>query len=292
MRKFDKTYQRERKVLVKYLLIIIGILVFFNFLFLIFSNLSVIQEIQEEINITEGQNEIKENESIINLRNDEDKTEEIQFLELEDAVLVEVRVPAVNSKGEGVSTIISVEITKGSGRTFADIENLLFWADTQQSIRMGRYVAGQITGKNLNNYDMVYNIKAEATAIGGPSAGSALAIATIFALEGLNPKDDVFISGTINHDGSIGYVSAIVEKTKASKEAGAEIFLVPLLQSRGVVYETKEHCQEFGTSQVCTTETRPIQIDLKEKYGIDVIEVGSIREALDYFLREGDNFGF
>jgi uncharacterized protein len=290
MRKFDKIYERERKVLVKNLLIILVILVSLNLLFLIFANFSFTQEIQEEINITEEQNETKENESIID--SEEDKTKEIQFLELEDAVLVEIRVPAVNSKGEGVSTIISVEITEGSGRTFVDIENLLFWADTQQSIRMARYVAGQITKKSLDNYDMVYNIKAEANVIGGPSAGSALTIATIFALEGLNPKEEVFISGTINHDGSIGHVSEIVEKTKASKEAGAEIFLVPLLQSRGVVYETKEHCQEFGTSQVCKTETRPIQIDLKEKYGIDVIEVGSIREALDYFLREGDDFSF
>jgi uncharacterized protein len=286
MRKLDKTYEKERKGIVKYLLIIIAILVSLNLLFLI---------IQRASDISDADLGSLQNENTSDSETAPPKSQGIEptrFIKSEDSTLVEIKVPAVNSDGKGVATIISVEVTEGNGRTFVDIENLLFWADTQQSIRMARYVAGQTTKKDLNKYNLVYNIKADATVIGGPSAGSALTIATIFALEGLNPREDVFISGTINHDSTIGYISEVVEKAKASKEAGASIFLVPLLQSRGIIYETKEHCQEFGTSEICTTETRPIQVDLKEKYGLNVIEVENIKDAVSYFLRQGDEFSF
>ena len=91
------------------------------------------------------------------------------------------------------------------------------------------------------------------------------------------------ITGTINHDGSIGPVSAILEKAKVSREAGANIFLVPLLQNRDVIYKTDEHCEAFGISEICTTETRPIKINVTEEAGINVVEVANVEEALKYF---------
>ncbi len=212
-------------------------------------------------------------------------TEEEQktFVSLENSTFVSIKLPAVNSEGKGVSTILNVEAKKGRGRTLVDIDNLLFWADTQHSIRMARLVAGNFTGINVDNYDLIYNIKANASLIGGPSAGAAITIATIFALQGKEPRKDVMITGTINHDGSIGPVLGILEKAKASKEVGASLFLVPLLQSRDVVYETKKHCGRFGSMEICQQETIPKKIDVSEETGIEVIEVGNIEEALEYF---------
>jgi uncharacterized protein len=197
--------------------------------------------------------------------------------------LVKMKLPAVDSEGNGVSTTLSVEASKGTGRTLVDIENLLFWADTQHSIRMARLVADDFTNESVEEYDLIYNVEANASIIGGPSAGAALTLATIFALRGKQPREDVMITGTINHDGSIGPVSAILEKAKASRDAGASIFLVPLLQSRDVVYETKKHCEEFGGFEVCQTETIPKKINVGEEADIEVIEVGDIEEALEYF---------
>jgi len=219
------------------------------------------------------------NEKEISGTEEEQKT----FVSLGNSTFVSMKLPAVDAQGKGVSTTLNVEAVKGRGRTLVDIDNLLFWADTQHSIRMARLVADNFTNISVDNYDLVYNIKANASVIGGPSAGAAITIATIFALKGEKPRKDVMITGTINHDGSIGPVSAILEKAKASKEAGAKLFLVPLLQSRDVIYETKKHCERFGFTEICTQETIPKKIDVSEETGIKVIEVANIEEALEYF---------
>ena len=262
-KKMEKKYNNERKNIVKHLLFILAILVALNILFLF----------------------LNEKNNLNNETTDFFSTNlETKFFSNTNGTLIELKVPAIDTNGKGVTTILSVESVKGSGKTLVDIENLLFWADTQQSIRMARYVAGNITGKNLDNYDLIYSVKIKnASLIGGPSAGAAITIATIFALEGKKPKENVVITGTINHDGSIGPVSEIIEKAKAAKKSGAELFLVPISQSYDVGYESTEHCQKFGTTEICSNETRLKKINVSEEAGIKVIEVENINQALQYF---------
>lgn len=206
------------------------------------------------------------------------------FLNIGDSTKIRMELPAIDPAGNGVYTYLSVEAVKGTGRTLVDIENLLFWADTQQSIRMARLVADNYTGdKSVSDFDLVYNIEANASVIGGPSAGAALTIATIFAINSEKPREDVMITGTINHDGSIGPISGVLEKAKASKQAGANLFLVPLLQSEEILYDSSQHCQQFGNTEICTTETKPRKVNISEEAQIKVIEVANISEALDYF---------
>lgn len=194
--------------------------------------------------------------------------------------------PAVDSKGNGVMTLLVVEAVPGSGRTLVDIDNLLFWGDTQHSIRIAKNVAGNITGIDVNDYDLVYNVYANASVIGGESAGAALVLATISVLQNRTLRQDVIITGTINHDGTIGPVQAILPKAKAAKANNATLFLVPLLQSREVMYETRQHCEKFGATEFCTEEQIPKKVNISEESGITVIEVGSIRDALQYFFKE------
>lgn len=217
-------------------------------------------------------------------RENEEGINNLKFVSLNNASLISMKVPAVDDKGNGITSFLVIEAMPGSGRTLVDIDNLLFWADTQQSIRLARLVAANITGLDINNYDLIYNIHANATVIGGESAGAAIAIATIAALENKRLNESVMITGTINHDGTIGPVSEIIAKASAAKTAGATLFLVPLLQSRDVVYETKEHCEKFGPTKICSIEQLPQRVDVLNRTGIAVTEVSSIKEALDYFF--------
>lgn len=210
----------------------------------------------------------------------------LKFVSLNNATLITMNLPAVDDKGNGIVTLLVVETMPGTGRTLVDIDNLLFWADTQQSIRLARLVAANITGLDINNYDLIYNIHANASLIGGESAGAALTIATIAALQNKTIKNNVMITGTINHDGSIGPVSEIFAKALASKKAGAILLIVPLLQSRDVIYETKEHCEKFGPTKICSIEQLPKRIDVSNQTGIEIKEVSSVTEALDYILSE------
>lgn len=205
---------------------------------------------------------------------------------LTNASSVMIYLPAVDNEGNGVITLLVVEAIPGSGRTLVDIDSLLFWADTQHSIRIAKNVAANISQANISNFDLIYNIYANASVIGGESAGAAITIATIAVLQNKSLRDDVMITGTINHDGTVGPVQAILPKAKAAKSVNASVFLVPLLQSRDVVYETRKHCEKFGPTEVCTIEQVPKKVNISKEVAIEVKEVETIREALEYFLKQ------
>src|SRR3989344_4142465 len=111
------------------------------------------------------------------------------FVSVDGATLVTMKLPAVNQEGNGVTTTLSVEAMPGNGRILLDINDLLFWADTEHSMRKARIVAGNVSGINVENYDIIYNIDANASLIGGESAGAALTIATIAALQNKSLKE-------------------------------------------------------------------------------------------------------
>lgn len=197
-----------------------------------------------------------------------------------------IAVPAVDEEGNELTTVLTVQIIPGDGRVLASIDKLLFWVDTQNSIRTSSKVASNITDVNLSKYDIIYTIEADATSVEGPSAGAALAIATIAAIQKRKLDPKVMITGTINHDGTIGPVGQILLKAKAAKGAGAKLLLVPLMQSQEITYETRKYCEQIGSAQICTTENIPKNVNISEEVGIDVKEVKDINEALKYFFTE------
>jgi uncharacterized protein len=233
------------------------------------------------------------NETIIIYKNETRPTSIISYVQyvpikgaFNNASYAFIIIPAVDEEDNGLTTVLTVEIIPGAGRVLANIDRLLFWTDTQNSIRTSSRVASNITGKNLSQYDIIYTIITNATSVEGPSAGTALTIATIAALEGKKLDERVFITGAINHDGTIGPVGEILQKARAAKEAGARLLLVPLHQSQEITYETRKYCEQIGPAQICTTEKVPQKINIAEEAGIDVIEVANIQEALHYFFYE------
>jgi uncharacterized protein len=199
-------------------------------------------------------------------------------------VLSSIKVPAIDNDGNGVITGLVVEAVPGTGKTLVDINSILFISDTQSSIRTAKEVAAKYTGKDLSKYDIIYHLDANATVISGPSAGAAMTIATISALENQKIKDNVMITGGIDKDGNITDVGGIVDKAKASKSAGAEIFLVPLTQSEETVYQDKESCRTRGLTKICNIVQVPITMDVQKEANIPVKEVSNISEAYSYFV--------
>jgi len=197
---------------------------------------------------------------------------------------VKIYVPAVDNEGKGVATILKVGIKPGNGKVLVDINSIIFWLDTQQSIQTAKKVAQEITKADLSKFDLIYSLEnINASVVEGPSAGAALTIATIAAIEGkeLNPK--VMITGTINPDGTIGPVGGIIPKAQAAKEVGATTFLVPEGQGTQVNYIPEEKCERVGYFTFCTTTYKKKIENVGKSVGIDVVEVKDIREAMKYF---------
>lgn len=195
-----------------------------------------------------------------------------------------IMVPAVDEEGNGVATWLKVESAAGEGRTLVNINQLLFWTDTQYSIQTAKYVAENYTGYDLSDADIIYTINTTANLIEGPSAGAALTVATVAALRNQTISPDVLITGTITPNGTIGEVGGILEKAVAAKSAGAKIFLVPEGQASESYYRQERVCRPIGPVTYCTTDYVPASVNVGDDAGIQVREVSTIAEALKYFL--------
>lgn len=196
----------------------------------------------------------------------------------------EIKVPAVDENGNGVVTKLIVASSEGSGRTLVDINQLLFWVDTQYSIQKAKQVAENYTSADLSKTDLMYSIETEAYLIEGPSAGAALAVATISAIYNQKLDPDVMITGTIESDGSIGWVGGISEKAEAAKDVGASLFIVPKGQAVEKVNVQQKSCKDVGPITYCSTEYVSHYVNVSESAGIEVREASNIGEALKYFI--------
>jgi uncharacterized protein len=204
-------------------------------------------------------------------------------VQIQQGNTVILNLPAVDNQGNGVITNLKLEARPGSGRTLVDINSILFFVDTQNSIQIAKAVAENYTKANLSNIDLIYEIETNASVIEGPSAGAALTISTIAALEGKQLPHNVMITGTINPDGSVGLVGGIPAKAKAAKDVGATMFLVPAGQGSQTTYTPIQKCEQIGVITYCTTEYKASKIDLSKDLGIQVKEIGKIQDALPYF---------
>ncbi len=231
------------------------------------------------------------NGTVIVYRNETKSAEAISFVPYvpvkgyQDSSFSYMAVPAVGDDGSGLTAVLTVQIIPGSGKVLANIDRLLFWTDTQSSIQTSARVASDITATNLSMYDIVYTIETDADSVEGPSAGAALAIATVAALSKRQTEPGVLITGTVDQNGTIGPVSQILQKAKAARETGAKLLLVPPGQSSETVYETREYCGRPGPDD-CSEERVPVKVDVAEEAGIRVVEVASVSEALKYVFAE------
>lgn len=205
--------------------------------------------------------------------------------------VVQMKIPAVDSEGNGVIAVLQLEARPGSGKVLVNIRDLLFWVDTQDSIRIARQIASRFSGVNASRVDLIYDIETPegVRVVGGPSAGAAMTIATLAALWRKTLAEGMMITGSVDEEGRVGRVGGILEKAKAARGAGAKLFLVPPGQSEVLVYETKENCtrvERWGyVKTYCVIEQIPKRVDVGTEAGIEVVEVLSIEEAAKYFFR-------
>lgn len=145
-------------------------------------------------------------------------------------------VPAVVGKGGWRMLMIEVETREGDGNVYASI-NPRIGLTTQSSEDTAAYVAFERTGMNMEECDVMFRIidPGRSTFVDGPSAGAAMTIMVIAALENRTIRDDMTVTGTIERDGGVGSVGGLIEKAIASAEQGTAVFVTP----RQRAYEKK-----------------------------------------------------
>ena len=205
---------------------------------------------------------------------------------------VTVYAPAVASTDAGyvgvISTITVTIQNNGSGRVFVDTLPLT-QVDMQGSARLAVKVASALVSNDENcnidpyTYDYFFVIRTTAPIIGGPSAGAIMTVATISLLENWEMDNKTVMTGMINPDASIGPIGGIPQKIDAANSVGATRFLIPKGQGIYTEMVTRTETNNGWTRTVTVPVTRNVADYAMDNYGIKVVEVAEIDEAIQNF---------
>jgi predicted S18 family serine protease len=195
-----------------------------------------------------------------------------------------IQLVAVDEEGNGLLIPMKVEVKPGDGKILVNIDNPSFIVDTQESMRIAAKEASRVTGYDLNSVDVLFSLKTNISIVGGPSAGAAMAAAVVSVLTDKKLNNSVIITGTIENNGYVGAVGAIIKKAETAKKAGAELFLVP--EGQSVVIEPVEECAEKKGPGWVRRECKIKQEskNVSEIAGVEVKEVITLDDALKYLV--------
>ena len=178
-----------------------------------------------------------------------------------------------------------VELVEGQGRVLVNTE-VINGVDMQASVRTAAAVVENLLGVSFSGTDIIITVEADESvdAVDGPSAGGAIAVALMAAVSGREVLDGVYMTGTINSDGSIGEVGGVPYKAVAAAEDGAETILVPVGLGTVVLY--RPTTVKRGPITMTTYEKVTMGLEeylLENGYTVDVVEVGTVAEAYEAF---------
>ncbi len=94
-------------------------------------------------------------------------------------------------------------------------------------------VVRKLTGKDLSNYEIHVNVIGGGR-IDGPSAGTAIVLAIVSALEQRPLRQDVAITGEISIQGRVKAVGGVFEKIYGAKQAGVKTVIIPQENAKDV----------------------------------------------------------
>ncbi|MBI2208269.1 hypothetical protein HYU50_02135 [Candidatus Woesearchaeota archaeon] len=169
-----------------------------------------------------------------------------------------------------------LEINPGSGRVFLETFPLTK-VDTQISTRLAKEIACDYADADCSKYDFFYTITADSPIIAGPSAGAAITALTFSLIRDVPLDKNTAITGTINSGGLIGPVGGLKAKIEAASKDGIKKVLIPLGEAID-----REDNTTADNETAPENETFDLE-ELREKYGIKIIEVSTIDEALFEF---------
>lgn len=181
---------------------------------------------------------------------------------------------------------IMVEIRDGTGLVLVNTATPT-GVDFQTSARTAVMIAQKYTNFDLSRKDVIFSISSEnqqeLQAVDGGSAGGAMTVLLISDISGRPINNKVLMTGTIEDDGSIGKIGGVSEKADAAGKYGAETFLVPAGQAITQVQSCDERREGSFIYRTCTSQEKPLSELTEKEFGMKVIEINNIKDALSYF---------
>jgi uncharacterized protein len=182
-----------------------------------------------------------------------------------------IRIFAVTEDERGMAADLYAFVIPGSGEIAFFTSHSLVGKDTQTTGNIALDIAQTKTKISLGNNNLIYDIRANASEVDGPSAGAAmgLLVYSLLSEQKLNPA--VGITGTINTDGSIGAVGGIGPKAQIASEIGIKLFMIPTGQSVTYIKD-----KTGKNKSVNLLDYGPKEL------GIKIVEVSTIDDVIKY----------
>ena len=193
-----------------------------------------------------------------------------------------------SNDNSGVLGKVTVEIDPGKGRVLMNT-NPFLEPDTQFSAETAVNVAQNYTKKDLSDKDVIISFDIGGELLGGPSAGAAMTVATVAAIEEKQVKEDVAVTGTIEPSGQIGVIGGVIEKAQAAADNGAKLFLVPEAELYLTYYEKQVKQERVGSGFIIQRINYvPKTLDLNNytmtEFGMETKGVFGIGDVVKYML--------
>ncbi|MBI2143506.1 hypothetical protein HYU20_04170 [Candidatus Woesearchaeota archaeon] len=176
-------------------------------------------------------------------------------------------------EAQGITADLYLKVSPGTGNVFIETEPVTK-LDTRISTRLAKDIACESLdmAASCDATDFFFRIEANASLVGGPSAGAAAAAIAIAAVEGASVNSSVAVTGTINSGGLIGNVGGLKEKIAAAAKEGLKVVLIP----------SGERFIKTGRANSTSTSKTLDLVEYGKSLGVEVAEVSDIREALFY----------
>ncbi|MCX6804347.1 MAG: hypothetical protein NTY48_07335, partial [Candidatus Diapherotrites archaeon] len=188
-----------------------------------------------------------------------------------------VKIFAVTDDHKGMSADLFIYTIPGTGRAAFITSSSLVGKDTQTTGNIALQIAEKLTREKLTDKDIVFDIRANATEVDGPSAGAAMTLLTYSMYSEKPIPEGVAITGTINNDGSVGMVGGVGPKAQAAAKTGIKLFMIPT----GEAVTELDDDGKFETVNLLEYGPR--------KLGIKVVEVSTITQAIEYAYMNFDD---
>lgn len=186
-----------------------------------------------------------------------------------------------NGSMVGDLAYLDLQIRPGAGSVFLDS----FPAtriDTQVSARMANEIACEKSRYDCSEYDFFYTIRAEASTIGGPSAGAAITLLTLSALEDAPLKDKLAVTGAISSGGIIMPVDGIKEKVDAAENNGYDLVIIPKL----AISPSKNNSNQTNATNTSFNYFKPLLQSDFENNTIEIFEATTLGDAFQIATKE------
>ena len=185
----------------------------------------------------------------------------------------------------GIVLNFTISLLPGQGRVLVNTQPKI-GIDLQTSLQIAKMVAEKYTSINLSNYDIILSIEApmKVDVVDGPSAGAAITSTLISLMLNKTINQSIYLTGTINPDGSIGKVGGILQKALAAAENGGKIFIVPEGQKKVQVYVPIKR-EILPGFYIITYESKIVDVQkyINDKgYNMTIVEASTIDDVLKY----------